>query len=469
MHDVVKDAGVEKSRVAETALDLSADDGGRAMYELVSELYPICRSITGEGVRRTLRKISRYIHLTICEVPSGCNVFDWTVPPEWNIRDAYIADASGNRVVDFQTSNLHVVGYSIPVRARMSLPQLKQHLHTDPEHPDWIPYRTSYYSPTWGFCLAHNQMLALHDGEYEVCIDSSLKPGHLTYGDLRLLGQTREEVLISCHVCHPSLCNDNLSGIAVATAVAQRLSGMNNRYSYRFLFIPGTIGSITWLAMNHQHLGRIKHGMVLTGIGDAGAPTFKRTRNGDADIDKAWQYVLEQSGRTFSIRPFSPYGYDERQFCSPGIDLPVGCFMRTPHGEYAEYHTSADDLRLVRASSLADSLAMVLDVIDVIERNQTYVNTQPYCEPRLGKYGLYRSVGGGSASDYQMALLWLLNMSDGRHTVLDIAARARLPWATIKDALDALCGAGLLALAAGQSVVRPSAPPECEPLVQQDA
>jgi aminopeptidase-like protein len=424
------------------------------MHDFISELYPICRSITGEGVRRTLRKISRYIPLTTCEVPSGCSVFDWTVPPEWNIRDAYIKDAAGIRVVDFRNSNLHVVGYSTPVRARMSLSDLKQYLQTDPEHPDWIPYRTSYYSPTWGFCLAHNQMLALPDGEYEVCIDSSLKPGHLTYGDLRLLGQTTEEVLISCHVCHPSLGNDNLSGIAVATAVAQRLSGMSHRYSYRFLFVPGTIGSITWLAMNQQHLGRIKHGMVLTCVGDGGAPTYKQTRSGGAEVDRAWQYVLEQCGSPFDIRPFSPYGYDERQFCSPGIDLPVGCFMRTPHGEYPQYHTSADDLSLVRASSLADSLARVLGVIDVLERNQTYVNTRPYCEPRLGKYGLYRSVGGRSAGDYQMALLWLLNMSDGHHSVLDVAARARLPWGTITEALEALCAAGLLEPADGQTVTR---------------
>ncbi|WP_374991460.1 DUF4910 domain-containing protein [Bradyrhizobium sp. LHD-71] len=414
------------------------------MHEFAAELYPICRSITGDGVRKSIELIGRYIPLTTCEVPSGFDVFDWTVPLEWNIKDAYVKNSAGERIVDFRRSNLHVVSYSVPVHRRMDLRELKEHLHSDPAHPDWIPYRTSYYSPTWGFCLPHNQLLALPDDEYEVCIDSSLAPGHLTYGDLRVLGQSSDEVLISCHVCHPSLCNDNLSGIAVATALAQRLSRMNLRYSYRFLFIPGTIGSIAWLAMNKAHVSRIKHGFVMTCVGDAGAPTYKQSRRGDAEIDRAWKYVLGQAGEAFDIRPFSPYGYDERQFCSPGFNLPVGCFMRTPHGEFPEYHTSADDLSLVRPSSLADSLAKALAVVDVIEHNRSYLNVKPYCEPKLGKYGLYGTIGGRSAGEYQMALLWLLNMSDGDNSLLDIAARANLPWETIKQALRVLCLAGLL-------------------------
>jgi aminopeptidase-like protein len=371
-------------------------------------------------------------------------IFDWTVPLEWNIRDAYVKDRAGERVIDFHRSNLHVVSYSVPVHRRMNLAELEEHLHSDPAHPDWTPYRTSYYSPTWGFCLPHNQLLALPDGEYEVCIDSSLEPGHLTYGDFRLLGESSDEVLISCHLCHPSLCNDNLSGIAVATALAQQLGKKSHRYSYRFLFIPGTIGSIAWLALNRARVGKIKHGFVLTCVGDAGNPTYKQSRRGDAEIDRAWQYVLGQGGGEFEVRPFSPYGYDERQFCSPGFNLPVGCFMRTPHGEYPEYHTSADDLSLVRASSLQDSLTKALMVIDVIESNRNYINAKPYCEPKLGKYGLYSSIGGRSAGHYQMALLWLLNMSDGKNSLLDIATRCNLPWETIKQALRALCAAGLL-------------------------
>lgn len=443
MHDFVKQPRVGEIEAAAPP-DLSADDDGTRMHEFISELYPICRSITGDGVRETLAMICRHIPLTKCELPSGMEIFDWTVPLEWNIGDAYIANKAGERVVDFRKSNLHVVSYSVPVHRRMSLAELKNHLHSNPAHPDWIPYRTSYYNATWGFCLTHNQMLSLSDDEYEVCIDATLTPGHLTYGDLRLIGQSSDEVLISCHICHPSLCNDNLSGIAVATALAQRLSRMSLRYSYRFLFVPGTVGPIAWLALNQMHVGRIKHGFVLTCVGDEGRPTYKRSRRGNAEIDRAWEYVLAQGGGDFEVRPFSPYGYDERQFCSPAFNLPVGCFMRTPHGEFPEYHTSADDLKLVRASSLKDSLTRALTVVDVIENDLTYLNQKPFCEPKLGKYGLYNGLGGRSATDYQMALLWLLNMSDGTNSVLDIAARSNLPWETMRQALRALGVAGLL-------------------------
>ena len=248
MHDIVRDASIASPVEAEMPLDLSADGTGQAMHRFISDMYPICRSITGDGVRKTIDLIREYIPLTTCEVPSGLQVFDWTIPLEWNVRDGYIKNSAGERVVDFRNSNLHLVNYSSPVKASMSLEELKPHLFSDPLRPDWIPYRTSYYKPTWGFCLSHNQLLALPEDDYEVCIDSSLEPGHLTYGDLRLLGRSSEEVLISCHVCHPSLCNDNLSGIAVATALAQHLRNRDHRYSYRFLFVPGTIGSIAWLA-----------------------------------------------------------------------------------------------------------------------------------------------------------------------------------------------------------------------------
>ncbi len=444
MHGAVRSLDFEKSEVSTAPINLSADDDGRSMHLFISELYPICRSITGDGVRKTLNLILEHIPLTVCEVPSGLRVFDWTVPLEWNIRDAYIKNSAGERVVDFRTSNLHVVSYSVPVHARLGLPELREHLFSDPRQPDWIPYRTSYYNPTWGFCLPHHQLLTLPEDEYEVYIDSSLEPGHLTYGELLLRGRSSDEVLISCHVCHPSLCNDNMSGIAVASALAQRLSGMDLRYSYRFLFIPGTIGSITWAAIHQTHLSKIKHGCVLTCVGDAGSPSYKLSRRGDAEIDKAWMYVLKQSGGAFDIQPFSPFGYDERQYCSPGLNLPVGCFMRTPHGQFPEYHTSADDLNFVCAASLNDSLTKALATIDVIEHNRSYLNLKPFCEPRLGDYGLYSMIGGRSAGEFQMALLWLLNMSDGENSLLDIAARANLPWETIKEAVRALSEAGLL-------------------------
>lgn len=444
MHDIVRKVVSGRLEDMFEADALASDLSGRAMHHLVSELFPICRSITGDGVRQTLRKVQEHIPLTTCEVPSGLKVFDWTVPPEWNIRDAYIKNSSGERIVDFRACNLHVVSYSVPVHVRLSLGELKKHLFSDPAHPDCVPYRTSYYAPTWGFCIAHDQLVALQEDEYEVCIDSILEPGHLTYGQLRLSGKSSDEVLISCHVCHPSLGNDNLSGIAVATALAQHLRNRDLRYSYRFLFIPGTIGSITWLALNQSSIGKIKHGMVLTCVGDAGAPTYKRSRRGNAEIDRAWIYTLQQGGDPFTVLPFSPFGYDERQYCSPGIDLPVGCFMRTPHGQFPEYHTSADNVAFVKPAALRDTLERAIATIDVIENNASYVNQKPMCEPKLGDYGLYGGIGGKSAGDYQMALLWLLNMSDGDASLLDIAERSNLPWDLLTKAAEALTSAGLL-------------------------
>jgi aminopeptidase-like protein len=305
---------------------MSGRDQGtaEAMHRLVADLYPLCRSITGDGLRDTLRGVGRILPLTLREVPSGTRVFDWTVPPEWNIRDARVKSSRGARVIDFRRSNLHVVGYSVPVRARLSLAELKPHLHTLPDHPDWIPYRTSYYEEGWGFCLSHRELGALPEDEYEVCIDSSLEPGHLTYGECVLPGTTAEEVLISCHVCHPSLCNDNLSGVVVAAFLGRALAARPHRYTYRFLFIPGTIGSITWLAHNEARVERIRHGLVLSCLGDVGRPTYKKSRRGDAEVDRVVHHVLAARGGAHAIVDFTPCGYDERLFCSPGFDLPVG-------------------------------------------------------------------------------------------------------------------------------------------------
>ena len=421
---------------------------GQEMHRFAADLYPICRSITGDGIRQTLAMIGERVPLRTFEVPSGTPVFDWIVPKEWNIRDAYIADAQGKRVVDFRKCNLHVINYSAPVHAMVPFSELRPRLFTIPEHPDWIPYRTSYYKEDWGFCLSHNQMLALDDrAEYEVCIDSLLTDGFLTYGECYLPGQTTDEILISCHACHPSLANDNLSGVTVATFLAKALSNQDLRYSYRFLFIPGTIGAITWLAGNKETVERIHHGLVLTCLGDGGSFHYKKSRRGDAEVDRAAAVVLKHESESAEVLGFSPYGYDERQYCSPGFNLPVGCLMRSVWGTFPEYHTSADNLDFIRPERLAESLRVCLWILDVLENNRRYRNLNPYCEPQLGRRNLYNSTGGGHAvADEINARLWVLNLSDGEHSLLDIAERSGMSFSLIRDAAHLLRDNGLLAL-----------------------
>jgi aminopeptidase-like protein len=418
---------------------------GDDIYRLIADLYPLNRSLTGDGVRQTLAALRNHIPLELHEIPTGTQVFDWTIPNEWNVRDAYVADAGGRRIIDFRKHNLHLVGYSTPVRARMSLAELRPHLHTMPDRPAWIPYRTSYYKPAWGFCLGHDQLAAMPDGEYEVVIDSTLGPGHLTYGELLIPGDTADEFLLSAHCCHPSLADDNLSGLAVLTFLARQLADRpRRRYGYRVVFAPGTIGAIAWLARNERGAARrIRHGLVVSCVGDSAPFTYKRSRRGDAAVDRAVAYVL--SNKPHAIQDFSPYGYDERQYCSPGFNLPVGLFMRSQYGTFPEYHTSADDLDFVKPAALAESLQTLSHIIDVIERNATYVNLNPKCEPQLGRRGLYASVGGhASPKQFELAMLWVLNQSDGANDLLSIADRAKLPLATIADAADALAMAGLL-------------------------
>lgn len=431
------------------ALDMSdstlvPSNRGVDMHRLMGELYPLCRSITGNGVRETLRIISQHIPIEIHNVPTGAQVFDWTVPKEWNIKDAYVKNSHGERVVDFRQSNLHVVNYSVPIKRRLSLSELRPHLHTLPEHPEWVPYRTSYYNEHWGFCLSHTELLALKDGEYEVCIDSSLKPGFLTYGEYFLPGPTADEVLISSHVCHPSLANDNLSGIALATFLAKLLGAETHRYSYRFLFIPGTIGSIVWLSQHEADTVRIKHGLVLASVGAGDKFTYKKSRRGDTEVDRATCNVLRHAGMPYEVREFSPYGYDERQFCSPGFNLPVGCLMRTPNGEFPEYHTSGDNLEFVQPSLLAESFEVTLGILRVLEGNGVYTNQNPKCEPQLGKRGLYRAIGGVESRVDELAMLWILNLSDGTHSLLDISERSGCAFDTIKRSSDLLLQHNLL-------------------------
>ncbi len=432
----------------------AATDVGELLYSLVRELYPICRSITGEGVRETLQILERRIPLTRTSLATGTRVFDWEIPLEWNIRDAFIKDASGRRIIDFRKSNLHVVNYSLPVHARMTLQELRPHLHSLPDQPDWIPYRTSYYRESWGFCLTHRQLAALAEEEYEVCIDATLEPGELIYAERLLPGERSEEILIYTHVCHPSLCNDNLSAIAVATLLAERAARRQRYFSYRFVFGPATIGSIAWLSVNERNVGRIRHGLVLASLGDAGAFTYKRSRRGNSTIDHVTAHVL--AGRPGSrCEDFSPYGYDERQFCSPGFDLPVGRLTRTPNGRYAEYHTSADNLQFISAPSLAESLQVCEELISMLDQNRRYLNLLPRCEPCLGPRGLFRATGGHNPSDFEHAVLWVLNQSDGCVDALDIARKSGLDFSLIDSAARALVDVRL---------IRPLAPDESIPL-----
>jgi aminopeptidase-like protein len=419
---------------------------GQTAYELMRRLFGLCRSLTGDGVRATFDILAEHIPIERTEVPSGTQVFDWIVPDEWNIRDAYVAAPDGSRVIDFRDSSLHVVSYSEPVRATLPLDELRERLYTLPEQPDAIPYRTSYYSRTWGFCLPHRRLAELEPGDYEVMIDSALGPGHLTYGEVVLEGAGDKEVLISTYVCHPSLANDNLSGIAVATMLAKELAQRERRHTYRIVFAPGTIGPLTWLHVNRDRLDRIAHGLTVSCIGDAGGLTYKRSRRGDADVDRAVATVLRDSGKPHRILDWDPWGGDERQFCSPGFNLPVGTLMRTPHGEFDGYHTSADSLDRISPAALEEAVETCLAVVDVLETDRTPVNLSPYGEPQLGRRGLYRSTGGAVSSPVEeKAFLWLLNLSDGSASLLDIADRSGIAYPVIRRAAERLEQAQLLA------------------------
>jgi aminopeptidase-like protein len=379
------------------------------------------------------------------EVSSGTKVFDWTVPQEWNIREAYVAQPDGRRDIDFNDSNLHIVSYSVPVKQRIKREELLSHLHSLPGQPELIPYRTSYYSPSWGFCLKHSRLAELNDSEYDVVIDSDLKNGSLTYGELFLPGDTDDEILLSTHVCHPSLANDNCSGMAVLTHIAMELGQRNNRYSYRLLFAPGTIGAITWLAINEARIVNIKHGLVIAGVGDSGGPTYKRSRWGDATIDKVMSHVLKHGAGAPSILDYFPYGYDERQYCSPGINLPVGLFQNSRYGEYGQYHTSGDNLAFVSPVYLEASYNLIMSALQVLEEDRTLLSTNPKCEPQLGRRGLYALLGGDkTAAAKQMTMLWTLAYADGAHSLLDIAQRAGRPFTEVKDVASLLEEHGLL-------------------------
>ena len=433
-------------RVAERAIPQPSN--GKTIYDLAARLYPLCRSLAGDGVRETLAIIGEHLPLTVHQVPSGTPLYDWKAPQEWIIREAYIADRSGNRVVDFARHNLHVVNFSIPMRTRMPFSTLKEHIHTLPDQPDLIPYRTCYHAEGWGFCMTHSEFLAIQDGDYDVVIDAERRDGFLTFGEFVHPGKTDETFILSAHLCHPSLANDNCSGLALLARLGEVLQSRSTRLTYRLLFGPATFGALAWLQQNEAHLGLVRHGLVLSCVGDAGGPNYKRSRRGNAEIDRIMGNVLAGCANA-TMHDFWPYGYDERQFCSPGFNLPVGMFQRSLYGTFPEYHTSADNLDFIKPEYLDQSFNMIMQAIEIAERNWRPVNTSPKGEPQLGRRGLYGSTGGDRrAAQNAMALLWVLNLADGEHSILDMAERAKLPFAALADGADRLRDAGLLIEAA---------------------
>ena len=430
------------------------DGLGEAMFRFAERAYPICRSITGDGVRQTLELVREIVpELEIHEVASGSPVLDWTVPDEWNLRSARLTTPDGRVVADTAVHNLHVMGYSEPVDLRLSLEELQPHLFSLPDQPDAIPYRTSYWKRGWAFCLEDRVRRSLPEGEYHAVIDSTLGPGHLTYGEVVLPGEKGGDaddlVLISAHTCHPSLANDNLSGIGVVAYLARLLADRpRRRYGYRLLFAPGTIGAITWLARNEDGAARrIRHGLIAANLGDGGPFHFKRTQRGDTELDRAALYVLgQQTDVRHEAFDYEPFGYDERQYGSPGFDLAVGLLSRAHWGRFPEYHTSGDDLSLIAPEHLERSLALYVEVVEVLEANRCYRNLSPKAEPQLGRRGLYHHIGGGEEGrERQLALLWVLNQSDGSRSLLDIAERSGLPFERLVEAAGLLREADLLA------------------------
>jgi len=421
-----------------------AGNVGRELLAFATELYPICRSITGNGLRDTLRRVGQRIPLAIHEVPSGTRVFDWQVPLEWNIEGASLRGPDGRTVVDFRNHNLHVVNYSEPIDTQLDLDELRKRLHAHAKNADWIPYRTSYYARNWGFCLPRRQLESLPRGRYRAVVSSRLEAGSLSYGEFQHRGSSRDEVIFFTHACHPSLANDNTSGLAIATWLAGWLAESPRRFTYRIVFAPGTIGSLCWLKRNERSLGRVRHGLVIGLLGDSAPLTYKASRLGAAEIDAIAKQVLTEFEPDTRFIPFEPYGYDERQLCSPGFDLPVGRLTRSVNDGYPQYHSSADDLGLLNADALARSFEACRRLIDAIEGNRRYINLSPKGEPRLGKRGLYGAVGGQSPAARELAMLWVLSQSDGDHSLLDISGKSKLGFSAVRSAAAALESVKLL-------------------------
>ncbi len=421
---------------------------GREMHALATELFPITRSLAGPGFRETLDRLEEVTGpMRRHRFATGEQVFDWRIPREWSVRDAWIRGPDGSTVCTLADNNLHVVSYSTPVRTRMGLDELQAHLHSLPDQPDAIPYRTSYYEESWGFCLTDTRRSALTDGEYEVCIDADLNDGELTLGEVVVEGTSEGEVLLSTYCCHPSMANNELSGPVLCAVLARLLAaGERPRHTYRFLFVPETIGAIAYLARFGDRLrAHLLAGWVVTCIGDPGAFTYKRSRQGGALCDRIAEHVLGTSGAPHSVEPFLPWGSDERQYCSPGFDLPVGSLMRTMYGRYPEYHTSLDDLDLVTADALGESLRMYHRMLAVLEANEVLTAALPHGEPQLSPRGLYPSTGGGLSGMRRLQnTLCVLNFCDGTTDLLAVAERTQRSVEELREAAEPLLKAGLI-------------------------
>jgi aminopeptidase-like protein len=424
---------------------------GVEMHGWARDLFPICRSLTGDGVRETLAYLGRLVpNLTVHEVPSGTQAFDWTVPDEWNIRGAYIEDEHGNRIVDFARSNLHVVGYSTPVDEWMTLAELQPHLHSLPEQPGAIPYVTSYYVRRWGFCLPHAQRESLPDGRYHVVIDSTLAPGSLTYGEVILPGAEKKEVLLSTYICHPSMANNELSGPVVTSALARWIASMpERRFTYRIVFVPETIGAIVYISRHLEELRKnVVAGYVVTCVGDDRAYSLLRSRAANSIADRAAKLVLDRHAPDHVEYSYLDRGSDERQYCSPGVDLPVASIMRTRYNSYPEYHTSLDDLTLVTPTGLEGGFVALSKTIRLIEHNHVYQTTTP-CEPQLGKRGLYPTLSTRGAGYAVRAMTNVLAYSDGTRDLVDLASFIGISADEAIETADKLVSAGLLRVVDG--------------------
>ncbi len=410
------------------------------LEEYFDRLWPINRSLTGNGVRKSLEILSEIIDLNITEVPSGTACFDWTVPPEWNIREGWVKDSNGKTVIDFKEHNLHILGYSEPVKGNFTYEELLPHLYTLPEQPELIPYLTSYYKRRWGFCMSHVEFEKLDKSEmYEVFIDSTLNnEGSMTIAEATIKGFTDKTILLSTYICHPSMANNELSGPLVAAFIYNELKNIPNlRYTYKFIFVPETIGSIYYLSKNGEDLkSNLDAGFVITCIGDPGEFTYKRSRRGNALPDRAAETILSQTVASFNLIDFFPSGSDERQFCSPGFNLPVGSLIRTMYGKYPEYHTSADNKDFISFEAMEGSVYKYLEIIDLIEINQKYINTLPFCEPQLGKRGLYPTLGSQKGTEsFVKAMMWILNLSDGENDLIDISLKSKISINQLKPIL----------------------------------
>lgn len=416
-------------------------------------LFPLCRSLTGEANRETLRFLREIAPITLHEVPSGTHVYDWVIPDEWNIRDAWISDSEGRRIVDFQQSNLHVVGYSVPVALQLDWPELAPHLHIHNENPHAIPYRTSYYRRDWGFCITHAQRAEIErmDGPFEVVIDADLKPGSLTYGECLVSGRSSQEILISCYICHPSMANDSLSGVILAAFLARYLSSRENlKYSYRIVFVPETLGAIAYCAANEEAMRKIDIGLVVTTAGGPGKFGYKQSRDPGHPINRLVEEVFYEAGEDFLTYPFDIHGSDERQYSSQGFRINCTTISKDRYYEYPQYHTSLDNLDLVTAAQLEKSFRLYVRLIEKLEARDIYRNLVPNGEAMLSRHQLYPSSGGaqrpeaGGRSELDL-ILWILYYSDGRQATGDIARTLGVPVEVVDELSAKLAKNGILA------------------------